>query len=294
MSDPLPLQIVCEMAKSLPAAPWLLPKLQTALLNPDTTVEETEALIKKDAGLSSAILRTANSAFFGEIKCDSLHEALLRLGNREIFKVASLTIAGRWLSNTVTGGYGWEPGDLCKHSLCVAIAAEIIAKESGKVPPDVAYLAGLLHDVGKLALAYSCAESFEEVRLHQRDNQCSWRESEKVIFGYDHTDVGGILLESWSYPQNLIQTALYYPRPSLAAHEYLPLIAHVHAAKHLSLQLGVGVGEEGFTTELDETVFAQVGLTPEMMEIAMPKILMAAEKILNAISAGPGKGVSFG
>jgi putative nucleotidyltransferase with HDIG domain len=281
------------MAKSLPASPWLLPKLQTALKNPDTTVEETEALIKKDAGLSSAVLRTANSAFFGDSKCDTLHQALLRLGNREIFKVASMTIAGRWLSNSVTGGYGWEPGDLCKHSLCVAIAAEILANESGKVPPDVAYLAGLLHDVGKLALAYACADGFEEVRVHQQLHQCSWREAEKQIFGYDHTDVGGILLESWSYPINLIETALYYPRPSLAGHDHLPLIAHVHAAKHLSLQLGVGVGEEGFTTELDESVFEIVGLTPEMMELAMPKILMAAEKILSAISAGPGQGVKF-
>lgn len=293
MNDPLPLQIVCEMAKSLPASPWLLPKLQTAIKNPDTTVEEIENLIKKDAGLSSSILRTANSAFFGDSKCDKLHDALLRLGNREIFKVASMTIAGRWLSNNITGGYGWEPGDLCKHSLCVAIAAEVLAKESGKVPPDVAYLGGLLHDVGKLALAYSCSDLFEQVRIHQKETQCSWRVAEKTIFGYDHTDVGGILLETWSYPINLIETALYYPRPSLAGKEHLPLIAHVHAAKHLSLQLGVGVGEEGFTTELDESVFAEVGITPEMIELAMPKILIASEKILAAISGGPGKATKF-
>ncbi len=293
MNEILPIQMVCEMAKNIPASPWLLPHLDTLLKNPDATVEEIEALIRKDPGLSSAILRMANSAYFAaSAKCDTLHDALLRLGNREVFRLSSVTIAGRWLANEVPG-YGWEPGDLCRHSLCVAVAAEILAKETKHVKPETAYLGGLLHDVGKLALAYSCSSGFEQVRLRQLQTKSNWREAEKEIFGYDHTDVGGVLLEGWAYPISLVEVATYYPRPALAGSEHRCLVTHVHAAKHIALEIGVGVGEEGYSTELDEATLHEEGLTPELMELSVPKVILTMEKLMKALSPNPAGRIQF-
>ncbi len=78
----------------------------------------------------------------------------------------------------------------------------------------------------------------------------------------------------------------FYPRPRLASAEHRPLVTCVHAAKHLALCPGTGVGEEGFTTELDEALLAEEGITPELLESLLPAVLAGAKKLLQGESSG--------
>ncbi len=70
-------------------------------------------------------------------------------------------------------------------------------------------------------------------------------------------------------------------RPGAASAELRPLVAHVHAAKHLALCLGTGVGEEGYQSELDEAALRQEGITPEMTESLLPAVLDISTKLLH-------------
>ena len=239
MNEVLPMQMVVEMARNIPCSPWVLPQLMDLLTHPDQAdAQNIQAIMMKDSGLVSSVLRAANSAYFSTShRCESVAEAVLRLGFREVYRLTVSSVAGRWLSQ-IEHGYGWEPGDLCKHSLCVAVASEFIAKETGKVSVGLAYTAGLLHDVGKLALAHACADQFEKIRIQQQKSGVSWRQAEHEILGYDHTDVGGVLMEAWTFPTSLIQVACYYPRPTLSGSEFRSLVTCVHAGKHLAINLG--------------------------------------------------------
>ena len=282
----IPLPQLVEKARTLPCAPWLLPKLMEQLNASDTTADQIEALIKLDSGLASETLRLANSAYFsGAMPCDSFTDAIVRLGFREMYRLATTKIASRWMQ-TPAQGYGWEPGDLYRHSLTVAVGAELLAKKLGRGTPEIAYTGGLLHDVGKLALAYVSSASFEEIRQFQAEKKCSWREAESALLGYDHTEVAGALLRTWSFPPNLIEVVSFYPRPRLAAAEHQELVTCVHAAKHLALCLGTGVGEEGFTTELDEAILAEHGITPELLESLLPAVLEGSRKLLQSEMPG--------
>jgi putative nucleotidyltransferase with HDIG domain len=187
-------------------------------------------------------------------------------------------MSGQWLTQSVEG-YGWEPGDLYKHSICVAVAAEILAKKTNKVTAEIAYTAGLLHDVGKLAIAYACAEHFNTIRTTAEETHIPWRVAELQVLGFDHTQVGAALLESWEFPQSLVEVAKFYPQPSLAKPECFDLVTHIHASKHLAVGIGVGVGEEGFSTELDEAALDKYGFNGEMVEDCMPKILAESERM---------------
>jgi putative nucleotidyltransferase with HDIG domain len=256
------------------------------LSNPDSAADQAESLIRMDAGLASGTLRLANSAYFNSsLPCDSLSDAIVRLGFREIYRLATTKIASAWLNNTVDG-YGWEPGDLYRHSLTVAVAADLLAKNTEAVEPEIAYTAGLLHDVGKLALAYVCSEHFGKVREYQASEQCPWRVAEHRIFGFDHTDVAGELLEGWKFPGNLIDVGRFYPRPAQAADENRALVAHIHAAKHIALCLGTGVGEDGYQSELDENALREQRISPELTETLMPAVLEISSKLLNGQPAG--------
>jgi len=291
MNEILPLQLVCELARSIPCAPWLLPKLMDLLSKPEQTeAKDIQALITKDPGLTTAVLRMANSAYFSKsVRCETVADAVLRIGFRPVYRIAASSIASRWLVNQPSG-YGWEPQDLYKHSLCVAIASEALAKETGKVSTELAYTAGLLHDVGKLALAHACADQFERVRQYQLEKNISWRQAEHDTLGYDHTDVGGVLMEQWGYPTNLIQVGCFYPRPRLAGAENRPLVTHIHAGKHLATSLGFGVGEDGFHTELDEALLQETGITEELLEKILPAVILNTEKQIGIVGSSTESG----
>ncbi|MDE1171532.1 MAG: HDOD domain-containing protein [Verrucomicrobium sp.] len=283
MSSILPISMVCELARTLPCAPALLPKLIALLSDPEkANAKEMESLIMRDPGLATSVLRFANSAFFSRtFPCETVGDAVMRIGFRQVYRIAASSIAGRWLINQPQG-YGWEPGDLYKHSLCVGVSVEHLAKKTKQVPEELAYTSGLLHDVGKLALAHACADHFESIRSYQEIKQVSWRQAEHTILGYDHTEIGGVLMEEWGYPASLVQVARFYPRPSLATPDQRLLVGHVHAAKHLATLLGYGVGEDGFHTELDEAVLKECGITEELLEELLPSVVKDAEKLIAA------------
>jgi HD-like signal output (HDOD) protein len=185
---------VLARAGALPSVPALLPRLMAQLADPEVAADHIESLIRVDAGLATGTLRLANSAYFrSATPCETLTDAVVRLGFREIYRLATTKIASGWL-NTAADGYGWEPGDLYRHSLTVAIAADLLARHTGTVEPEIAYTAGLLHDVGKLAIAFTCSQCFDRIRSYQTAEHCAWRAAERQILGFDHTDVSQRLL----------------------------------------------------------------------------------------------------
>jgi HD-like signal output (HDOD) protein len=269
----LPLETVLDMAKTIPCSPAILPGLLSLIDKDDVEIHAIERLIRTDAGLTTAVLRLANSAFFGSNRrCESVDEAMLRLGSRTIYKLAATAAAGRWLGHSVQG-YGWEPGDLSRHSLVVAIAAEALCALRPVVRPEAAYTAGLIHDVGKLAMAYSNLPALNEVEQRLGEDSQSWRALETEVIGYDFTNVTRVLLQHWSFPKSLISVGALYPQPRLADEEDRPFVTLIHAAKHLALQLGVGVGSDGFYLEVDEAALAAGGFDDALLEEALPQIL---------------------
>lgn len=284
--QPPTLEKVCEKALRLPCSPALLPRLATALTSDDSSATEIERLISLDASLAAATLRLANSAMFSSRKIDTLEEAILRLGAKEIYRLAALVMVNRWESG-VTLGKRWEPGDYSRHSLCTAIAAEVLAEETGRVSPQVAYTAGLITNLGKLALAHSCGDFYDAVRERCEKTACTWEQAEREVLGYNHLDASVRLLRAWRFPENLIKVAEYVFNPAAAPEEVRPLLAHLLAAQYLATAMGPGVGEDGFLIDLNGTFLAELGFTPDVIDRAMPVVLeRAAARLGDKLSQG--------
>jgi HD-like signal output (HDOD) protein len=272
---------VCEKALRLPCSPALLPRLISVLQKEDATIDELEAIISVDPGLASSTLRLANSAYFaaGSSEVENLSEALMRLGQQEVYKLAALSLASRWM-NTKADGYRWEAGDFCRLSLVEAVAAEYLAEKTNHVDPKTAYTAGLIHEVGKLAVAFACAEFFPQIRTVQAGQNCPWLVAEKQVLGYNHAEVGSELLKRWKFPASLIAVGTYNPPHAGDPAEAMPLLATVHAAKYLAVTIGAGVAEDGFLFELNAPLLVEWGFSPEMLEGCIPDILDRAGKLL--------------
>ena len=149
---PPTIEHVCAEALKLPCSPSLLPRLSEALQSESSSTEEISGIIQIDPALASATIRLANSAFFGGAgrSVESVEQAILRLGAKEIYRLAALALIGRWPATNNTG-VQLEPGDFCRHALCCAIASEVLAEITERVDSQLAYTSGLVHEMGKLA-----------------------------------------------------------------------------------------------------------------------------------------------
>ncbi|AHF92934.1 histidine kinase [Opitutaceae bacterium TAV5] len=280
-STPPSLDDVCERALQLPSAPTLLPRLLDALEQADTTIDEMEAVIRVDPVLAGSVLRLANSAHFAasDMRVESLHEAVLRLGQKEIYRLAALSVAGCWAMYE-TGGYGWEPGDFCRATLVTAVAAEVLAGRSGWVKPEVAYAAGLVQGLGKLALAWSCGGEFPAIRRYRKKHDCLWPEAETAVLGYNHATVTAGLLRRWRFPEMFVAAAENNPPEASMDARYLPLAVHLHAANYLAASFGAGQGEDAFLVRLNAPLLEEWGFTAGVLEAALPEVFGRATRLL--------------
>jgi HD-like signal output (HDOD) protein len=276
---------VCERALRLPCSPALLPRLAAALESDETSAGQIEQLITLDASLAAATLRLANSAFFRRGTIDTVEGAVLCLGAKEIYRLAALVLVGRWSEGA--GSAGREPGDFCRHALCTAIAAEVLAEATERVPPQLAYTAGLVSDMGRLAIAHSCADSFASIRSYQELRGATWEQAEKAVLGYHHGEVSRRLLAAWNFPPALVQAAQHQTAPQQAPRDVAPLLAHVHAARYVAAAMGPGAAEDDFLSGVHGGFLQEWGFTPEILEAAMPTVLeRVAARLGDKLSTG--------
>lgn len=275
------LQTVVEMTRSIPCAPAILPKLLKLAEGSSADIGELEMLISLDTGLATSVIRTANSAFFASAqRCDNIADAILRLGSKVLYRLAATTLTGRWLVHPVRG-YGWEPGDLCRHSLCVAICAETFARSMRLADASTAYTAGLIHDLGKFALAYANFSALDDIASRVPDEFATWQEAELAVLGFDSAQVTKALLENWGFPQMFISVGFHYPSPSGAPETDRALVTLIHAAKHVATQLGYGVGVDGFYYEPDEAALREAGFSEAEMDAAVPEIVATIQRFIS-------------
>jgi HD-like signal output (HDOD) protein len=281
VSHPLPPTIdkVCEAALRLPCAPSLLPRLALALQSDSSSAQEIERLISLDPSLAASTLRLANSAAISRRRVDTLEEAVFRLGAKEIYRMAALALVCRW-ETTLGTGLRWNPGDFSRHSLCTAIAAEVLAGTTEGIDPQLAYTAGLVCDLGKLALAHTCGDFYPAVRTCVEQTKCTWEQAERTVLGYHHGDAGSRLLRAWRFPELFIHCVEYQFQPTQAPAAAHPLLAHWQAAKYLAAAMGPGIMEESFKSILHGAFLKEWGFSSETLDAAMPIVLERAQSRL--------------
>jgi HD-like signal output (HDOD) protein len=272
LESPPDLAEVCDRALKLPGSPAILPQLMAALHQTEGTAGEIGRIVCLDSALAAATLRLANSAGFGAREpVDSIEQALVMLGHREIYRLAAQSVVSRW-EKLHYARLPWEPGELFRHSLCTALAAEVIAEAGGGCEPQVAYTAGLVCDLGKLALAYVCAEHYPQVSGWAARTGCLWSDAETAVLGYHQTEVSARLLRAWGFAENLARAVEMQLHPADAPAEIAPLAAHLHAARYLAVTLGPGVTEGGFLFNLDGGLLTAQGFSRDFLEKALIEV----------------------
>ena len=185
--------------------------------------------IGRDPVLSARVLKIVNSPFYGIAgQVASLQEAVMVLGFSSVRRLA-LAVS---LNNTfpVRGVGGADPHRVWRHSFCAALCAQALARLV-RVEAETAFTAGLLHDIGRIALLSAEPARFAEA-LAARPRHDSLAAAESETFGFGHADFGARLLERWHLPAAIVRAVECHHRPDTAP--TAPLTDLIHLADLLA------------------------------------------------------------
>ncbi len=234
--------LVSSLPEALGSYAPTIHEIEVALLSPQCSLSSVAAAIEKDPDFTARLLRLANSGFYGfPHRVATVTEALSLIG--------ILQVHGLVVSTSIVERFAGVDADFVdmrefwRHSLACGIAARDIAQLRKMRDPDKYFVAGLLHDVGRLALL-SCAPRITRLVLdRQKVSGSSLLAAEKEVLGYDHADIGGVLMKHWGFPPRLVDAVADHHRPlgSLGSKENASV---VHVADHLVNAMRLGTSGE--------------------------------------------------
>ncbi len=196
-----------RVIRFLPAYFSVISHLLALLSQEEPSISEIVQVVGADQALASRLLNVVNSSYYWSVRqIGTLDEAVIRIG---IIGLRNLTLAVSM--NDITGGV---KKDEWKHSLLTAHTADIFARKKG-FPMETrryAFVAGLLHDIGKLFLSRRYMLEYQSV-LGRVKTGLSLTTVERNTFGYDHAQVGGMLLEVWNVPPKIIEAIKTHHEP---------------------------------------------------------------------------------
>ena len=218
--------------QTLPSAPAVTLKLADVLGSGNASEKHIAAVIAQDMAMTAKVLQLVNSAFFGSHRqITNPAEAVAHLG---IGTVTALALSVIVFSQLPPARSSRIAEDLTHHGLRVGALARKIAESSGFAGTAAGdcFVAGLLHDIGKLVLATSCAKQFTDALLKAHENSSTASAAELAEFGVTHSEVGAYLLWLWGLPDCLTEVVASHHKP----HGQLPeagLLIAVHVADAL-------------------------------------------------------------
>ena len=208
------LQDVLSSTK-LPTPPAIAMRVIELTNDPNVTPKDLTSLVQADSGLSSKILRTVNSAFYGlSAPVASIERAQILLG---ISAIKTLAL-GFTLVETIDGAAGesFDYVRFWKRSLHAAACAKAIASRTKCMEPEEALLGGLLQDVGMVVLSRVLGARYHQVLIDAGDRHTELSRLELVELDMTHAVIGASLAERWRFPASLIAPVRYHEQPTAA------------------------------------------------------------------------------
>ena len=197
----------------IPPFPAVALRALQLLSNDQAQLRELSGLLKTDPALSSEVLRIANSALYGIPGVfESLSRATVHLGLERIRGIILTAAMKRYFGES--SGAAWVQG-CWRHSLACALIAEELAKKTNWVDKDLAYTAGLMHDMGRLAIAVAYTKEYGSFLTSSTEYvSVAVLKSERELFGVDHCEAGSSLASWWQLPESLVTVMSHHHDPA--------------------------------------------------------------------------------
>jgi putative nucleotidyltransferase with HDIG domain len=202
-----------NQSDDLPTLPTIASHIFNIASNPNSSDTELADIIIRDPALSSKLLKTVNSAFYGSPqKISSVKYAISMMGTDEVVDIAfglaaSRVFDSKYLHEVI------DPQLLWHHSMCTAMIVKHLYKMLPGQRDEGVFSAGLLHDVGKIFFIDHFTDAYRETYQDAEKQGQPLFELEEDVFGMDHAMVGSSLAVRWNLPETLVHTIAYHHQP---------------------------------------------------------------------------------
>jgi putative nucleotidyltransferase with HDIG domain len=270
--------IINEIQELDPLPPTII-KLFELMSDEQSTVDEIVQVLQYDLALTAFVLKYANSVFSAsQRKIVSLKDAVIRIGAARILE----HLTGNHLQPKLKSAmptYGYNEGDLWRHSVAAATAAEMISSCTTVKISGASFTAALLHDIGKLIIGRVVPpEEMQRVweMIIQYPTACTGEMAEKKVLGFSHADIGGHIAAAWHLPQPIVNAIRDHHGMSTDD----TVTDTVKICNVVARALGEGLGNEGMSLFIDESVAQRMHLTRESFEMLCAKTACRFKDVL--------------
>lgn len=261
----LTLEDIVQKTPDLPTIPAAAIAVMRETESATGTATSVAHHLAQDQALTARVLRLANSAYYGlQRQVMDLQEAVVVLGMRSVRNLAMVAATYPWLSKPLKG-YGLGPKEMWTHSFGTAVGAQLVAKRARLQELDTMFTAGLVHNMGKVALSIWLENKIPAMlALASRDN-LTFDQVERKLLGYDHAEVGAYMADQWNLPRPLTQAIRYHHQPAECPDDN-PIVDCVHIGDFLTMSMGFGLGGDGLRYDFHEETLKRIGLDASVFD----------------------------
>jgi putative nucleotidyltransferase with HDIG domain len=211
--------------QDLPSLPAVVMELLSSIEQEDVDISVLAKKVSYDQALTAKTLRLANSSSYGlQVKVTTIQQAITFLGfqtTRNLITAAAIT--GCFPSGQCAG---FHDKSFWRHSIATAACARALARRM-RFNQDIAFTAGLLHDIGRLVLVTGHPDAYDQVVAWHGQHGGDWQDAERAVLGIDHVDAGVALADHWNFSDTMRQAIAYHHTPDLHGAGFLATIVHV-------------------------------------------------------------------
>jgi putative nucleotidyltransferase with HDIG domain len=226
---------LAQGVQDLPSLPAVVMELLGSIEQESIDISVLAKKVSYDQALTAKTLRLANSSSFGlQVKVGTIQQAITFLG----FQTTRNLITAAAVTGCFPNGLcpGFNDKGFWRHSIATAACARSLARRL-RFNQDVAFTAGLLHDIGRLVLVTGHPRAYGEVLAWRASHDSSWLEAERAVLGVDHVEAGVALALHWNFSDTMRQAIAYHHAPETPGAGFLAAIVHVANAVVHALDL---------------------------------------------------------
>ena len=232
--------------------------------DPNTSAAAIGQVLSEDPGLTARLLKIVNSPFYGfPSRIDTVSRAITVIGTLELLDLI--------LATSVVKAFRGIPTDLIdmdsfwEHSLYTGLVARVLAGRMRAPNTERYFVAGLLHDIGSLAMYRQMPDSSATILRRARSELAPLHSIEQETLGFDHGEVGAELMRAWHLPDSLVEAIRFHHTPQIAEQFRLET-ALIHLADVISCAVHSSANETGRIPPMEPQAWALTGLQADIIE----------------------------
>ena len=269
-NSPIGIEQMVQDVATIHSLPMFYSQLSEAIDHPRSSIADIAKIISEDLGLTARILKLANSPLFGYFsKIETITQAVTIIGVLQVRELA--------LALSVMDVFAGIPESMVnmdqfwRHSLATGLAARLLATSQREASLERFFVAGILHDVGRLVMYIRVPElSLELLERCRNTGELLYR-AERELFGFDHAEVGGALLRRWKIPARVAEPVERH-HSSQKAEQYPREASMLHFADIVAHALQIGNSGELLVPELDGAVWERLSVSSHYLPTLVQQV----------------------